>query len=675
MSTESELNLTKIRESSSERILSLFDKVSSEEKEEIIYLFIVDYYEKKNKNLRNLINNVTYSDLIKIENNCTCTRCIENKNRRKSSNTEESDKETDNDKEYRRVEESLFFKLCRQGSKKIINYLIEKDLIDYSKLDSDGNNCLHILAEYYHFDIILDILNLNLEIDLNQKNNDGNTPFTICCMHENSKDINDFLIKYVKKNWNVVNTTNNNKDSPIMFLIDCENWTLINYILKKDENNELNVDNINSLNYTFLMLLIIRRQEDIALKVIEKYGLKNKLDTINSEGETVFMMSMKLRLFKVTRELYNFGIENLNILAKSNSSNENALTMSIYSGLFFISNSIIDYTIEDIDIKTRNNISPLMLAIDNSQEELALKIIEKSGGNLDFNLVNKQGDSILILAAITDLEEVILKILSMNKGNPEFVTSNTKTTVLFYTIKKHLIKATMILFERTPFSVYEENEFIWRKLYDFVKTDSFYIENKRNGIDFVYRELEDIFSRLDEKKRIQMEIENKIAMENQKKILEEIEEEEKRKNELKKQKLEKERAKREAHRESQLKANQLKAEKEAELKAKKEAEKELMRQRQREAEVKRIEKERLKEEQLKAEREVKRLKKKEEKRANLSNLTNQSESLNLKEEEEKRKLKEIEKEIEELFNKKYEFEEWYLNLAPISSYYDFSSMN
>lgn len=660
----------------SNKFYQLYNAASIDNKEEIIYLIFENLYESRGgEYMKRIVNDIKHGN----NNKMVMTLC-------EIAEGEKLD-----------MTENIMFRFCENGSAKIIEFLMKYDLIDCTKTDNKGQNYMHVLVknQYANIDLTSKFLDYACKESTGfnpyQQDDKGNTPFHSSTMYPYSKKLYNFQMNYLRRYPDIVNRINKKNETPLMFIVSKENWKLFNYLIDRDDSSELfslNVSQINSQGSTLLKLLILSTKEDLVLKVIKKYGKRLCLGKSNFSGETAFMLSIRHRMTRVSDALIRFGFEELNLKA-INSMNENALLMSIFYRQFDISHKIIDYTTEDIDIKTIHNISPLMLAVDNAQEDIALKIIERGGQKLDFNLVNDQGDSILVLASLTELEDVILKILEMNKGNPEFVVSDTKTTALYYAIENGLFKVIPLLFERTPFSVFYENELVWKKLYTNIKRDPYYakkqcececgkssclrdhIKNKSSKISksswcIVYEKLEEIITQINKQKKIDLEIENKRILEKNRRIIEEFEMKKKKKNELKKKKSEEEKAKREAQREAHIKANQLKAAKVEEEKAKQK------------------EVERLRFEQKKEKKNIKDIKdikdtchpaiflsvpekcdiKDVEKpivfESLIDSLIELKEEINVSQ-----CLGSIEDEMNKIFNRKYEIENWYFSLSPL----------
>lgn len=99
------------------------------------------------------------------------------------------------------------YDICRIGNFEIFKNFLDRGLIDINKLYKDNVNCFHTICNYGYTNDHIKILNFLLEnskIDINEPDDNGDTPFQLACNNGHIKIVNR-LINESNLNFNKIN--------------------------------------------------------------------------------------------------------------------------------------------------------------------------------------------------------------------------------------------------------------------------------------------------------------------------------------------------------------------------------------------------------------------------------------------------------------------------------------
>jgi ankyrin repeat protein len=316
-----------------------------------------------------------------------------------------------------------FINFCIDQSQVIKNFLTNKiiniqkiSLTEHNSKDEIGYTCLHIACILDNLEKLKEYKQLNYA-DINNIDNEGNTPLLIASLYGNLKCIN-FLIE----NCSDIEITNKLGNTSLSLASHNGYINCIKYLIEKGANIEHN----NNMNNTPL-LLASQKDHIECLKFLIKKGAH--LNHINKNGDTALLLASKFGNLECIKLLFeNFA--KVNIL---NNDGNTALSLAATFGKVVCVNFLIANCFNVNHINNYGN-TPLLLASIGGYIE-CIKLLFKNGANI--NYINKDGLSSLSFASSGGHIESI-KFLIENNANVDNIDNEGDTPLLLASIKGHV---------------------------------------------------------------------------------------------------------------------------------------------------------------------------------------------------------------------------------------------
>lgn len=166
------------------------------------------------------------------------------------------------------------------GNKECINYLLEIcQHNDINDSDSEGFSALHIVINNKRLDLVkllLENSSFNNNININIRDNSGNTPLHLAC-----KDSYIEIVQYLLSRPKIdINSMNNSNNAPLHIAIEYKHFEIVKYLIEF-KDIELNYQNSNG-NTPLHLAVKCNNLEFVKILVLEKrcnINLQNYIDS------------------------------------------------------------------------------------------------------------------------------------------------------------------------------------------------------------------------------------------------------------------------------------------------------------------------------------------------------------------------------------------------------------
>jgi len=303
---------------------------------------------------------------------------------------------------YAVKQKSLFF---------VVEYLLNfnKDLVNI--VDNNGENVLfHAINNPIAFDYLL-----KFDIDTNHQNN--NKENIIQFAFKNSK--NSYVVEHFCKDWKTLiqnfdfNCPDQNGMTPLMYLLENENYTLfimilqkLRYEAKKIEKTpdyiDFNINYCNKFNNKSIFSIFIKKYYEVCCKSNYGEAVSNKRDLITSMG-MIFALIISYPGCDI-----NIPIDDDN--------NTPIMFFLMIEDLVAVTFILSYFDNVDLKIKNKNDINASVLALKIKNEKLFQQLVKHK--TFDTQFVDQYNNNILMYSIIFDNPAAFTVILS---EHPEFL--------------------------------------------------------------------------------------------------------------------------------------------------------------------------------------------------------------------------------------------------------------
>jgi len=232
------------------------------------------------------------------------------------------------------------------------------------------------------------------------------------CKDGNGPKILDYIERPIVK----YNPKETDKFGNTPLMLACS-FKLNDVALKLIEKFGLNCkpEKINKDNNTALIIACLNKLVNVAIKIIETYGEKCLPENITNLGNTSLIISNYCKLENVSNKLIdNFGIKCLP--EQINKNGNTALIYAIKQQLESISEKLIDkFEYKLLPNKLSNdNKTVFQIACENKMEKIAIKLLHKFGMDCNSDHIDNTGFTLLEIAIKNKLENVAIEIMDLH---------------------------------------------------------------------------------------------------------------------------------------------------------------------------------------------------------------------------------------------------------------------
>lgn len=270
----------------------------------------------------------------------------------------------------------------------IINMLLQASDININLKNIMGNTALHIAIFYGYTDLAYILINKGA--DLNIENVYQETPLLIAVTKNNYIIVEDLIKSKVID----IDHKNINNETSLMIAVKKGYTYIVNILLKAGANTYL----LDPKGLSALEIAIINDQITVVKLIINSYqNNENKIKGI-IKG---LVQATKHNKKDIINILLNLAKE-LNIRGYYK---EEILRAAIRNGDISLIKMLIDYGVNyNIKYKYRHNVTPLMIAILESNQEVIKFILNLP--NIEVDAQDNEGHTALILAILNNKEEI-----------------------------------------------------------------------------------------------------------------------------------------------------------------------------------------------------------------------------------------------------------------------------
>lgn len=273
--------------------------------------------------------------------------------------------------------ENIAFSVIKKNNTTLVKFLLDNG-IDVNSKDNKGNTLLHIACENGQSSMIDELNNYLPNVDL--QNNDGNTPLHLAVLNNNLNCVQKMITLNANKE-----IKNNRKKTPLTFSIEKDFKPIYDYLV----SNGSQVTSDDSWGSSILHHAAKNGNKDLLISYISansdnKYTLLNKRDR---NGNTPLYIAVYNNQLEFVKELITQGA-NVNIYNYT-------ITYPLHVAVLKGNLDIVKELCENgaiIDIKNKQDNTPLKLSILKDKETIADYLLTK-GANI--NIIDSEGRSVL----------------------------------------------------------------------------------------------------------------------------------------------------------------------------------------------------------------------------------------------------------------------------------------
>ncbi len=470
-----------------------------------------------------------------------------------------------------------FMYLCKRNSYKFANALIDNQCVVLTNQDNEGFTCLIWAIFSKSEELIYKIIDnepsllevcckqkispiiyasrqkmFNVVYYMIQKNNNlfnhidhfNSTPFVylIDKTHFFSDNIFEYVENYLKEN--KINIDLTQKPENIVRTIKCELnlnhhhsdlFNILNYIF--ENNIEIKIGQPNNNGDTALIFSVFVMNEELAIKLFNKYGTSCNLSFKNISGESALSFAIRYKLFDFVSLLLDSDIEDIGQYVCLNEAKTPLLEL-INSGREDLVIKLLNKSLKNIEICNENGDTALTLSIKKNMKNAVNKLIDL-GCDIDYSIDNND-ESPLMLACKNNWTDIVLKMFSIKDDLFIIENENFQNSAVYWMCKNKMIDVAKIIFEKIDKILYFKYENDWKKLLNFFRS-----EKRDENINFFINQIVFELVKIEKIKKQIREEEKQLAIIQQQKLLKEIEDEEKLQKEQKLKKQMKKKAQKE----------------------------------------------------------------------------------------------------------------------------------
>ncbi len=472
-----------------------------------------------------------------------------------------------------------FMYLCKRGkgSEKFASYLIDINSVVLTNIDNEGFSCLIWAIFSKSEKLIYKIIDkepslleigckqnvlpivyatrqkmFNVVYYMLQKNNNlfnhidhfNSTPFVylIDKTHFFSDDILEHVENYLKEH--KIKIDMSQKPEQIVKTIKCELnlehnhsdlFNILNYIF--ENNIEIRINQPNKNGDTALIFAVFVMNEELAIKLFEKYGVNCNLSNKNISGESAFSFAVRYKLFNFVSLLLDSEFDDVGQHVCLNDSKTPLLEL-IDSNRNDLVLKLLNKPITNLEICNENGDTALTLAIKKNMKDVVHKLLD-IGCDIDYSIDNDD-ESPLMLACKNNWTNTVIKMFELKDDLYIIENENFKNSAIYWMTKNKMIDVAKIVFEKIDKILFFKYEDDWKKLLNSLRS-----EKRDENTNFFIQQIVCELVKFEKIKQKIRDDERKLAALQQEKLLKEIEEEEKKEKELKLKKQMKKKAQKE----------------------------------------------------------------------------------------------------------------------------------
>ncbi len=472
-----------------------------------------------------------------------------------------------------------FMYLCKRGkgSEKFASYLIDINSVVLTNIDNEGFSCLIWAIFSKSEKLIYKIIDkepslleigckqnvlpivyatrqkmFNVVYYMLQKNNNlfnhidhfNSTPFVylIDKTHFFSDDILEHVENYLKEH--KIKIDMSQKPEQIVKTIKCELnlehnhsdlFNILNYIF--ENNIEIRINQPNKNGDTALIFAVFVMNEELAIKLFEKYGVNCNLSNKNISGESAFSFAVRYKLFNFVSLLLDSEFDDVGQHVCLNDSKTPLLEL-IDSNRNDLVLKLLNKPITNLEICNENGDTALTLAIKKNMKDVVHKLLD-IGCDIDYSIDNND-ESPLMLACKNNWTNTVIKMFELKDDLYIIENENFKNSAIYWMTKNKMIDVAKIVFEKIDKILFFKYEDDWKKLLKELRS-----EKRDENTNFFIQQIVCELVKFEKIKQKIRDDERKLAALQQEKLLKEIEEEEKKEKELKLKKQMKKKAQKE----------------------------------------------------------------------------------------------------------------------------------
>jgi len=249
--------------------------------------------------------------------------------------------------------------------------------------DKDGNTAFTLAAENWMSKVVAVLMEKGAEIDVNFRGKNGYTLLMLAIAWKNYKLASGFIKAGVD-----VNARDEYGRTALMFAV-WEKATKIAMELLSVTNIDVNVQDYEGRR-TALLMAVEKNMQSVAIAIIQKENVN--LNAVDHKNDTALLWAIRTKKRDVAIAIIQKGGVDLE---HQNNRGETALMLAIYVNAIKVFEELIDANVNVNANYGGGRATPLMVAISEKNQNLAIELIEAGA---DVTVVNDYGDTALKLA-------------------------------------------------------------------------------------------------------------------------------------------------------------------------------------------------------------------------------------------------------------------------------------
>jgi len=328
-----------------------------------------------------------------------------------------------------------------------VNVSLNEEIKDVKPIavetDENGNDPLMVAIIENNEELVKQLFKENENLDLNVKNNEGNTALHLAISVEN-ENILRFILQYPLK----FNNRNNNNDNALTLAMNCKNKNILNILLEKNPKFSFKKKKDGKVP---LVMAVDDKKYDTAMQLI-----KNGATTLVKDMEGSYILFKLLALEAQFPEIIEIEIANKKDEKEKRDKKEEK-----------------NFEEQVVNVKDVDENTLIMRACKENRIEIVKFLLTKK---VLLNIKNKDGDSALVLAAKEKNVEILKMLLEHQSVDTAKVYAGNHKSLFQIAIENQDEKTLEILFEHTKdlslfTNVVITNEEYKEKLNNLVKDD------------------------------------------------------------------------------------------------------------------------------------------------------------------------------------------------------------
>ena len=315
------------------------------------------------------------------------------------------------------------------GYDDICEYLLDDLKVDGNKINSFGQNALHLAAMSGNADTIAVLIDHNV-CDINEKDNEGNTPILLA-----TKKNNLGALKYILTCHGVDPNVENNKGETLLHfaaqIYNTDVAQLVFGVYGKAKKMDMK-------QWDFFTLDCYAIENDLDLEDIDIGDDDNNnktnqesqqpsafnIDIKTKDGDTPLMYAAAAGCTQTFSLFMTKGAS----LYEQNYNNQTCLHLAVLSKDIEMVKQVLKANVIDINIQDKDGNTSLMLSVKNQTNDIT-ELLLTTQKQIDVNLIDKEGDSCLHVSA--RLKNAKIVNLLLQRDDIKYNVQNKKVSIFF----------------------------------------------------------------------------------------------------------------------------------------------------------------------------------------------------------------------------------------------------